>query len=107
MQQEPGIIIHNQDLKPGTNLPGTFLFTGTIENLEKAIEKDNRHEARNILHGLRGSAANASIFEVLAAAEKLHEAVKENKGKEELKRLMGPLECALNKALKGINSIPG
>lgn len=79
----------------------------TIENLEKAIDKDDRQEACDILHGLRGSAVNSSMLEVEAAARKLHDAVKQGKGKEELKRLMAPLESALNKALKGINSIPG
>jgi len=78
----------------------------TKEKLAAAIAEGNADQVRELAHSLKGSSANLSITEVVAAAEKLEHAARAG----DLSMLathLGSLETALDAFVGVVNTLEG
>jgi HPt (histidine-containing phosphotransfer) domain-containing protein len=78
----------------------------TKEKLAAAIMEGNADQVREIAHSLKGAAANLSITEVAAAAEKLEQAAKAGDFSMLVVHLEG-LESALDAFVGVVNTLEG
>ena len=78
----------------------------TKENLAAAIMAGNADQVRELAHSLKGAAANLSITEVAAAAEKLEHAAKAGDFSL-LGTHLGTLESALDAFVGVVNTLEG